>query len=130
MDNINSNNRRIMEIKSVDFIEQYLYEKPKDNYFRGISVNINGVRLLSLNLEHDREPITNDEIMDTDLFLLEKRYSLSFNFDGAIPSQLTGNKAENDIFFLEHKRFLLSDIEGAKKETVEIIRRYIQFFVK
>ena len=116
-----------MKIKDLEFVEQYLYEKPEGNYSRGISVYINRIKLLSFDLHKEQHPVTKEE-EDANDFLPE-RDILFIRFDGIIPQNFIAGRAENDVDFSGQRYFLLSDKESAKKEAIAIVKRFINFFV-
>lgn len=113
-----------MKLKEITFKEQYLDEKPEGNYWRGISVKINEVKMLEI------------ELYNGDL-----RITLG---SGIIPHYLYPSFHEN-IPMGDYKNtepgkygdpqyggmtFKIEDKERAKARAVEIIEKYFAVFTK
>ena len=62
-----------MEIKNIEFVEQYLIDTPKDNYWRGVSVYIDNIKMLSFNFEQSTYPVTLEEINDDGFWIRKDR---------------------------------------------------------
>jgi len=119
-----------MKIADLKFTEQYLYEKPKENYWRGITVSIKGIIICDIEMYMSTEPITVEEQKDPDFWIPMKspRSVLYINPNrGLIPRTLIGSQSSADIHLLKHKRFLLSEIEDAKEEVRNLVKRYVHF---
>ena len=110
----------------VKFKEQYLYEVPIDNYFRGISVTMNGARLLSIEYGEDKHPVTTEEEEDNDFWVMGDRKTLTIQLGDLIPYYLYCKNGVR-IELCKQYRFLLSDKKEAKKEAKKIIKRFINF---
>lgn len=115
-----------MKIKDLEFVEQYLYETPSENHFRGINVKINGNKVLSIDFERSRYPISTEE----ENTFLPERDLLVICFDGIIPQTFIAGNSKNDVDFTGQKYFLLEDKESAKEEARAIVKRYVNFFIE
>jgi len=117
-----------MELRDIKFVEQYLYEVPKENYYRGISLYIDDILIISLDLEFNTYPVTPSELKDNGFWLRKDRAVLYVSNNGIIPRFI--QKGLENIDLLEHKSYLLENKEEAKDELINIIKKYISIFIK
>lgn len=115
-----------MNLGEITFDESYIYEKPKRNYWRGISVQLNGIDMLQIAYQ---ENFGWDHI---------KTLSVTPSGSGVIPGHLF-IKGETVMLFdykdqenpnseLGGTRFKLEDKEKAKARAIEIIQKYFKLF--
>lgn len=112
-----------MKLKELTFQEQYLYEKPTDNYWRGISVRLGDERICSIEYYEDTHPISEEEENDRDWWIRFPRKTLTIVFNGILSRDFDELKTDNI-------RFLLKDKELAKREVELILEQYLNFFIK
>tara|TARA_R110000772_G_scaffold17946_3_gene50124 strand:+ start:218466 stop:218822 length:357 start_codon:yes stop_codon:yes gene_type:complete len=108
------------------FKEHYLYEPPTENYYRGISVTMNGARLLSMEYDEDTHPVTKEEEDDDEFWIKENRKTLTIQLGDLIPYHIYCKRGER-IELCKHYRFLLSDKNKAIEEANNIIKRFRNF---
>jgi len=100
-----------MEIKKLDFIEQYIDEKPTENYWRGISAICDGIKVFEIPyVELFREP---------SYFYIRPTIFPITIFDT--------NLGELDFDILGKK---YTSKKEAKKQCQVIFEKYIKLFVK
>jgi hypothetical protein len=115
------------KLGKLDFIEEFLYEKPDGNYFRGISVDFKGMLFLSISLT------TNES--DPDYWKSRNQEPTWLRIDkrGLIDrGQLYTCPSGTQILYplIIQRYFKLEDIEACKQECVEIFDRYVKFFTE
>jgi hypothetical protein len=109
---------------NIEFQEQYIHEKPKENYWRGITATVNGIRILDIWL---------DERNSGDILYI----SLD---SGLIPNRISRRGQESIELLREYDGqinpdtglggccFLVEDKELVKARAMEIINRYFSLF--
>ena len=113
-----------MELKNVEFIEQYINEEPEnENSWRGINVLVNGVRLIDITLIED-----NYLGFYLVIELTNIPYTI-FKFKGSEKIE-TIEESPKDEFGFGNTKFRLKDIDKAKEKSIKIIENYFSIFVK
>lgn len=113
-----------MELKNVEFIEQYIHEEPEnENSWRGINVLVNGVRLIDISLIED------NFIGDHFVIELTKIPPVIFKFKKSKKVEIINDQPTDDWGF-GNTKFRLEDKEKAKERAVDLINRYFSLFVK
>jgi len=118
-----------MEIKDLEFREHYLYEKPTDNYARGLTVSMNNVRLFEWELDFNCEPVSQEEMFNQDFWITKPRAVLYLR-NYAIPRDFMEYSLKDETVFGTKRVFLLEDIDKVKEESIKIVEKYINFFIK
>lgn len=124
----------MFKLKNVEFKEQYLHNKPNHNAVRSLRLMVNGFKMISFMLEEDdTSPVTEAERNDPDFWLPRNkgRDVLYIAYDGIIERDMV------KIFNLEYekelhtrKSFLLSELDLAKQEALNVTEKYIQTFIE
>jgi len=113
-----------MKLKEITFEESYLDEKPKGNYWRGITVKINNVRMLQIELYNG------DLCVSLGFGIIPYIICPSFNeridlgdYEDTEPGKYGDPQYGGMTFKLEDK-------DRAKARAVEIIERYFAIFTE
>ena len=113
-----------MELKNVEFIEQYINEQPEnENSWRGINVLVNGFRLIDITLIEDNYFGAYLVIELTNI-----PYTI-FKFRKVEKIETVDDEPE-DEFGLGNTKFRLKDIDKAKEKSIKILENYFSIFVK
>ena len=113
-----------MELKNVEFIEQYINEEPEnENYWRGINVLVNGIRLIDITLIEDNYLGVYLVIELTNI-----PYTI-FKFREVEKIETVVNEPEDELGF-GNTKFRLKDIDKAKEKSIKILENYFSIFIK
>lgn len=119
-----------MKLKEITFEENYLYEKPDGNYWRGINVRMGGVAMLRIELYQGDLCITcGNGTIPYQLYYMDDETGLErIDFHDYDVTEGSENYYDDDKY--GGLRFKLEDKEKAKERAVEIIQRYFAVFIE
>ena len=113
-----------MELKSIEFIEQYINEEPENkNSWRGINVLVNDIRLIDITLIEDNYLGVYLVIELTNI-----PYTI-FKFRNVEKIETVVDEPTDDWGF-GNTKFRLKDIAKAKEKSVKILENYFKIFIK
>jgi len=108
-----------MKTKKLDFIEQHLDIKPTENYWRGITVLCNGIRIFDIEFD-PKESKFDDE----DHFYIRNKFFPEPIFDGKLnPINIKG------IYNEDGRRIIYYDKEEVKKGAQIAFETILNLFI-
>jgi len=108
-----------MKTKKLKFIEQYIDKKPTENYWRGITVLCDGIRIFDIEFD-PKESKFDDE----DHFYIRNKFFPETIFDGDLnPIYVKG------IFKEDGRRIVYYDKEEVKKAAQIAFESILNLFV-